>query len=411
MVTGIMLVAFFVLFTLQVLEFHPNTLSNLRLIYMLYIAIVIPLAMSIYNIVKAYNIQDAYQKLKLKAVEKSNVTAIFDTDGKILSVNQNFSDILGYKSDVLKQMCHIDLLPKQYAISDEYRILWDTMIKGETVSGDFLRIGSDGKEFWFNGYYTPVRNAIGIYETIVFIASDQTALKNGEIEIEQKNAYLRHAARILRHDMHSGINIYMPRGVKALRRKLTRDDIDRLKIDGPMKMIEAGLQHTQKVYEGVKEFTNLIKDDSGLETEYYDLAKILKAFLKGTSYQKEVVIDKLCVVKVNDALFCTAIDNIIRNGLTYNDSATKFVKIYMKSDVLCIEDNGRGMTPEEFVYLSKPYMRRENQKETGTGLGLSICVSILKEHGFTIDSERIETGTVVKIKLKGIKDDRIATIS
>jgi PAS domain S-box-containing protein len=356
-------------------------------------------------LIKIYNLQDAYQKLKLKAVEKSNVTAIFDQTGNILSTNQNFCDVLGYDSETLKGKHHSLLLPMQYAKSEESKALWSAMLTGETVSGEFLRIGIDGREVWLNGYYTPVRNSFGIYSTIVFIAADQTALKNGETELEQKNAYLRHAARILRHDMHSGINIYIPRGLKALRRKLTKQSIEELKIEGPIKLIEAGLKHTQKVYEGVKEFTNLVKDDAGIETVAHDLKVILTDFLKGTSYQKEVVIDDLCVANVNDALFCTAIDNIIRNGLTYNDSATKIVRIYMLNDILCIEDNGRGMSKEEFDYLSKPYIRRENQKESGSGLGLSICISILKEHGFTITSERIATGTIVKIKLKGIKND------
>ena len=37
-------------------------------------------------------------------------------------------------------------------------------------------------------------------------------------------------------------------------------NINRLKITAPLKMIQEGLLHTQKVYKGVKEFTNLVKD-------------------------------------------------------------------------------------------------------------------------------------------------------
>ena len=40
------------------------------------------------------------------------------------------------------------------------------------------------------------------------------------MEIEKKNTYLEHAAKILRHDMHSGINTYMPRGLSSLERRL-----------------------------------------------------------------------------------------------------------------------------------------------------------------------------------------------
>ena len=105
-------------------------------------------------------------------------------------------------------------------------------------------------------------------------------------------------------------------------------------------------------------------------------------------------------MEVNEALFCTAIDNLIRNGLKYNDSNSKIVEIQMEENSLIIQDNGRGMTQEEFLHLSKPYTRKEGQKESGTGLGLNICVAILKEHGFEVTAEKNEIGTKMKIKLK-----------
>jgi signal transduction histidine kinase len=86
--------------------------------------------------------------------------------------------------------------------------------------------------------------------------------------------------------------------------------------------------------------------------------------------------------------------------LKYNDSDTKFVKIYFENDSMVIQDNGRGITQEDFNYLSQPYTRKEGQKESGTGLGLNICVAILKEHGFSVSCEKNEIGTKIKIKIK-----------
>ena len=51
--------------------------------------------------------------------------------------------------------------------------------------------------------------------------------------------------------MHSGINTYIPRGITSLERRLSEDDIKRLNIEAPLKMIKEGLKHTQKVYKGV----------------------------------------------------------------------------------------------------------------------------------------------------------------
>jgi signal transduction histidine kinase len=91
---------------------------------------------------------------------------------------------------------------------------------------------------------------------------------------------------------------------------------------------------------------------------------------------------------------------LIRNGLKYNDSDSKFVKIYFDTNTVYVQDNGRGITQEDFNHLCEPYTRKKDQKESGTGLGLNICVAILEEHGFKITCEKNEIGTKMKIKIK-----------
>lgn len=219
------------------------------------------------------------------------------------------------------------------------------------------------------------------------------------LEIEKKNTYLEHAAKILRHDMHAGINTYIPRGISSLTRRIPESMIEDLKLQAPLQMMRDGLTHTQKVYKGVYEFTNLVKADSKLSKTPYQLDLILKNYLETTSYGNQVVIDPLPFIEVNEALFCTAIDNLIRNGLKYNDSETKVIHIYIDGETLIVQDNGRGMTQAEFEHLSKPYTRRDGQKEAGTGLGLGISVAIMQEHGFLMSCEHNEIGTKMKITI------------
>jgi K+-sensing histidine kinase KdpD len=220
-------------------------------------------------------------------------------------------------------------------------------------------------------------------------------------ELDKKNIYLEHAAKIIRHDMHSGINTYLPRGISALKRRLKPEDIDALKIGSPLQLIEDGLAHARKVYAGVYEFTNLVKTDAQMSLAMCNIKEIMSSYLKLTAYKNSVILDDTINISlnINEPLFCTAIDNLIRNGLKYNDSPTKWVKIYLEDNVLCVEDNGRGINKEEFIELAKPYKRKENQKEDGTGLGLNICNEILKEHTFSIEAEKTKTGTKLKIKI------------
>jgi PAS domain S-box-containing protein len=338
---------------------------------------------------------------QLAGISRSNLVVSLTMDGYITTANDNFCNLMGCNESDMTKRPHHQMVSPEYAKSKDYLEFWETLRRGESITGEFERIAKDGSQRWLFGNYTPIKNAKGEYDTILKIATDVTAQHEAEDVVNQKNSYLEHAAKILRHDMHSGINTYMPRGLGSLKRRLSEDQIKELKIQAPLKMLEEGLKHTQKVYAGVKEFTNLVKEEVQLDTKTLNLKSILKNYLNSTSYTKQVVIDELIECEVNEPLFCTAIDNLIRNGLKYNDSSTKTVMIYMEGkDMLCIQDNGRGMNQKEFTELSKPYTRKKDQKESGSGLGLNICIAILREHKFTITAEKINPGTKIKINLQ-----------
>jgi PAS domain S-box-containing protein len=339
---------------------------------------------------------------RMTAINQSNAVIEFDLEGNIIFANSLFLNTMGYdKFEEIVGKHHSIFVEEEFVESNEYQKFWETLRTGKFFSGEIIRKKKDGNLIYLQATYNPVIGIDGKPYRVMKIATDITENYNQQVEIEKKNTYLEHAAKILRHDMHSGINTYMPRGLSSLERRLTEEQIKELKIEAPLKMIKEGLRHTQKVYKGVYEFTNLVKKDVVLNRVNCNLKLILEDYLSATAYRPQVILEDLGELDVNEALFCTSIDNLIRNGLKYNDSNNKFVKIYRVEDTLFIEDNGRGLSQADFDYLSKPYVRKEGQAESGTGLGLNICIAILSEHGFTIKCNKLpEIGTQMKIKLK-----------
>jgi PAS domain S-box-containing protein len=338
---------------------------------------------------------------RMNAINKSNAVIEFDLDGNIIFANNLFLETMGYSTqDEVVGKHHKIFIDDDHSKSEDYAQFWQKLNAGILFTGEITRVKKDGSLVYLQATYNPIVGLDGKIYRVMKIATDITNSYEQKKEIEKKNTYLEHAAKILRHDMHSGINTYMPRGLSSLERRLKPEDIDSLKIDAPIRMIKEGLKHSQKVYKGVYEFTNLVKKDVVLNKTECDLNVILADYLSSTAYSSQVIIDTLPTINVNEALFCTAVDNLIRNGLKYNDSDSKFVKIYSNEDIICIQDNGRGITQKDFNHLSKPYTRKEGQKEAGTGLGLNICVAILEEHGFDITCEKNDIGTKMKIKIK-----------
>jgi PAS domain S-box-containing protein len=345
--------------------------------------------------------QEQELKNRLNAINSSNAVIEFDLNGIILNANEKFQSVMGFPLEQIVGKHHRVFVTERFENSTDYLEFWKSLRYGEFISGQFERIKSDGTTVWLQATYSPIFDIEGNPYKIMKIATDVTKVVEQKKELEKKNNYLEHASKILRHDMHSGINTYIPRGISSLERRLTEDNIKDLKIEAPLKMIKEGLSHTQKVYKGVFEFTNLVRPNATLNKTECDLTEILDSYLRSTAYRSQVVMEKLGSEMANEALFCTAIDNLIRNGLKYNDSANKFVKLYRVKDTLFIEDNGRGLSSDEFKELAEPYTRKEGQAEDGTGLGLNICIAILEEHGYSIECNKLPTiGTQMKIKLK-----------
>ena len=231
------------------------------------------------------------------------------------------------------------------------------------------------------------------------ISVQDVAIEEQLNDINKKNTYLEHAAKIIRHDMHSGINTYMPRGLSSLEKRLTPEDIENFKIAGSLKMIKDGLAHTQRVYKSVYEFTNLVKKHVVLDKKKIDVKEILTKYLENTSYASQVQVSNLMELEVNETLFCNAIDNLVRNGLKYNNSTEKLVKIYMQNDCIVVEDNGIGMNNAKFEKAIKAEHEENSNGEIGLGLGISNA--IFKEHGFSFTCEKSEgQGTLIKINIK-----------
>jgi len=335
---------------------------------------------------------------KMLAINESCFVAAFTSKGFLVDSNNKFNTFFTCNPIGLQ---HADLVFLEDFDRNQYYELWQKLLSGEQVTGAFRFKALDGSEKWAKCSYTPVRAKGRAVHKVLLVGSDTTEDRKNRLELQRKNIYLEHAAKIIRHDMHSGICTYIPRGVKSIRRRLTEEDITRLRLDAPLKLLEEGLIHTQMVYKGVYEFTNLVKKNAEMSKEYVGLQDLLLDYLSRTSYSDQVVIDSLPTLEVNESLFCTAIDNLIRNGLKYNDSPSKAVTVTMiGEDHLAVIDNGRGLTQKIFETLCNPYERKKGQREPGSGLGLNITKAILTEHGFHMFIEEKERGTTVKIRIK-----------
>jgi len=273
-------------------------------------------------------------------------------------IEQQLQKLIKEKEELIKNNASKEVIDAKDAaintLGKEKKII-DLSIENGDLEVEVVDLEVDKKKLKNYLIWAIISVIASILGIITLLQRKTIRVKDGEIEkqlqdINKKNTYLEYAARIIR----------------------------------------------QKVYKNVYEFTNLVKVKQDFSTKETDLKESLERYLSNTSYGKQVILEDLGTLNINEQLFCNAIDNLIKNGLKYNEENDKCVKIYKEVNVIVVEDNGIGLTPKNFEKLIKKGI----DTESDTGIGLSITKAIVEEHGFSISCENFGSGTKMKIKVK-----------
>ena len=120
-----------------------------------------------------------YQAI-INALDKSQGTVEFNMDGTIITSNDIFLNILGYSLDEVKGKHHRIFCEESYTKSPEYEAFWEKLNRGEFDSGEYKRIGKNGREAYIQASYNPIFDLNGKPLKILKIASDVTEQKRLE---------------------------------------------------------------------------------------------------------------------------------------------------------------------------------------------------------------------------------------
>lgn len=110
----------------------------------------------------------------IESINESLATIEFDTQGNILTANQIFLDVTGYKHDEVIGRHHSVMCLQSYANSSEYENFWKQLRQGLAQKGTFERRNKAGETLWLEATYFPIK-ANGQVIKIMKIASDVTA--------------------------------------------------------------------------------------------------------------------------------------------------------------------------------------------------------------------------------------------
>jgi len=121
----------------------------------------------------------------MDAIDRAYASIEFNLDGTIIKANDNFLKTMGYTLEEVKGQHHRLFCDPVYASTAEYGAFWQKLNRGEFEAGIYRHIGKGGKEVWIQASYNPVKDEMGRALKVVKFATDITAQKQSQAEMEK----------------------------------------------------------------------------------------------------------------------------------------------------------------------------------------------------------------------------------
>lgn len=141
----------------------------------------------------------------ISALDASFAVVEFDLQGNVLSANESFLSLTGYREDELVGQPQSILLPDGEESSLEHSMCWADLKAGSFKRAVLPRITKSGKRIWIEATYTPVRNGHGDVVKIVKIATDVTAAQKKMFDLQGKVDAIEHSHVVIEFDLRGNV--------------------------------------------------------------------------------------------------------------------------------------------------------------------------------------------------------------
>lgn len=170
---------------------------------------------------------------QISAIAKSQAVIEFNTDGTVITANDNFLHAMGYRLDEIRGQHHRMFVDSDFRNSREYAQFWERLKRGEYQAAEYKRLGKGGREVWIQASYNPILDLNGKPFKIVKYATDVTdkkralqaisscllALSKGNLSVRVDGEYQGEF-----NDLKIALNSTMERLDTMIRRILTAAD-------------------------------------------------------------------------------------------------------------------------------------------------------------------------------------------
>lgn len=125
------------------------------------------------QIIQLEQSNQAFQDI-LNAISKTMAMIEFQTDGTIISANENFLKTMNYSLDEIKGKHHSMFCLPEVVKSQRYVDFWRDLKGGKSRNGLFRRIAKGGKDIYLEANYLPILDQNNKVYKVIKFANDIT---------------------------------------------------------------------------------------------------------------------------------------------------------------------------------------------------------------------------------------------
>ncbi len=114
----------------------------------------------------------------LASLEKNLAMIEFDTNRKVIWVNDNFSQAIGYNGSEVIGMDHQEFCTPDFRNSEKYTELWNNLRGGKKFQEKIERVNKQGQRIWLEATYIPILNEDRKVHAVLKIATNITEREN-----------------------------------------------------------------------------------------------------------------------------------------------------------------------------------------------------------------------------------------
>ena len=117
-------------------------------------------------------LRNAEFESRLNAISLVQAVIEFTPAGEVITANELFLSVLGYRLEEVKGQHHRMFVGPAYLQSRDYQAFWEKLNRGEYIANSFKRLGKNGKEVWLQASYNPIFDLNGKVLKVIEFATD-----------------------------------------------------------------------------------------------------------------------------------------------------------------------------------------------------------------------------------------------